>query len=356
MRSIQRAALLCALAVGTGTLVASCGGAGGDDEGESGPAGAAGTTSGPKAGGAGAAGASGSSGKAGGAGAPAAIAQAIPSVGAGWGICNGSFCADAARACDDFLRSGCGAPTFEVTFADPGLGKGAQDFKDAVAGCASSTLVTLGEYLAEENAVSAGKGKPVSPALARQQLDVLAAAVAGCTRTASTCASMFECFRLKLTPRPLPKEVRALAPPASTSPPPVVPPAWKKPYEGDGPDPLGPGTPWGSAAELMPSDSPSCTSCAMRRCPDFAYRCFGAGDVPADCPGGDCCHSLRRCIRDCGGYDPRTDLARFDLCALQCSVDRPGAMQQLADLQHCGDVACVGCEKLDNVVVHKGAP
>lgn len=98
---------------------------------------------------------------------------------------------------------------------------------------------------------------------------------------------------------------------------------------------------------MMPVDSPSCTSCAVDRCPDFAYQCFGAIGNEEDCPKGNCCQGFRQCILECGGYEPFVTMLRFDRCVHLCKEKHPAGVQQLVNLQHCGDVACKGCEELD---------
>ena len=120
---------------------------------------------------------------------------------------------------------------------------------------------------------------------------------------------------------------------------------WARPFKGGAPDPLRTPPPWGGAVGMISGvDSPTCTACAIQRCPSFAYYCFGAVKNASDCPAGDCCQSLRQCIGSCGGYAPLVRASKFDQCLFQCEQSRPHAAQQLADLQHCGDVACAGCE------------
>ena len=300
--------------------------------------GGGGAGSGNKAGAAGTGGVAGGSGGASGTGGH--THKPFPASVTAFGVCSQPACFDVARACDDYLRSGCGAKALMLEGHDPGAGAGDEAYQIAVHSCAVATLVGIDEYRTEE-------AKTLAPSEIQPWRVRRAAAVAMCTRSASRCGEMQSCFRgvqvLPPPPEALAKAHPALPPPKAPDPPPY----WKEPVRPEGIDYRSTPTPWGKPMELMPADSPACASCALQRCPTFAYACFGAADVAADCPGGDCCQSYRTCIRECGGYAPFAPLAKFHECSTVCAESRPNAMQQLANLQHCADVACKGCEQHD---------
>jgi hypothetical protein len=234
---------------------------------------------------------------------------------------------------------------FKYAGDSPGTQGGTQAFKDAVASC---TLWAVGEIL-EHGSEGANEDKaPPSAAVGEQILSAKALLAARCTRNATTCGDMLGCLRGRYSLRPLPDFIPAASaqPPPDAGPPPTLP-SWATPWDGRGPDPALDRGPWDGGVMMMPTDSPACTSCTLQRCPTFAYYCFGAAGNDKDCPGGDCCQGLRQCIFECGGYDPMVTIAKFDRCATRCRENRPSAAQQLADLLHCGDVACAGCENFD---------
>jgi hypothetical protein len=128
----------------------------------------------------------------------------------------------------------------------------------------------------------------------------------------------------------------------------ALPKPWEKPWDGTGTNHVWKGPPWGGEVALIAGvDSVACAQCAIQRCPTMAYFCFGAADSTVDCPGGDCCQSLRACTEECGGYRPQATPAEFQSCVNGCAVSRPHALQQLWNLQDCGEIACAGCETHD---------
>jgi hypothetical protein len=227
----------------------------------------------------------------------------------------------------------------------------------ALRGCASWAKLELEEHLEEEEK---GEPKDDDKEAEKQQratkLLIQASMVARCTRHATSCDQELFCLRGGYITNPLPDFLTI--PPAKPPPPPPTPaPTWSIPYHGEGKDPWVDPPPWKGKVSMMPGDSPSCTACAIQRCPDFAYYCMGALGNEADCPGGDCCQGLRECVRDCGGYEPYARVWRFDMCMHRCQWTRPNAVQQLVNLQHCGDVACDGCSTFDKKVsTDQGAP
>lgn len=265
----------------------------------------------------------------------------------GYGACTHPGCSDAARACDDYLRSGCGKVAWPYQGDPPnGLTPNAS-FATAVSACAGWTVGQLEEWLERPADGSPpkhdGKDDPKSEdAKRRARVKLLTL----CTRNASSCGEMGLCFSGRHV---LHEPLTTSPPPIPTTPPVVVPPPdpWTLPLTDPGPDPASSATPWGTRPEMMAVDSPSCVACAVDRCPTIAYKCFGAADFPTHCPAGDCCHALRRCVRDCGAYEPGTGTAKFDACVFDCAAGREHAVQELADLQGCGDVACTGCETKD---------
>jgi hypothetical protein len=266
----------------------------------------------------------------------------------GYGPCIHPGCSDAARACDDYLRSGCGKAAWSYDGDPPnGLVPNAS-FASAVSACAGWSMGQLGEWLERpaDGRTSEGEEGGEDPAAEDAKRRARMRLLTICTRNADSCGEMGLCF----SGRHVLHEPPTTASPLFPTTPPVVaePPApWTLPLADPGPDPASNDTPWGTRPEMMVVDSPSCVACAIDRCPTIAYKCFGAADVPAHCPSGDCCHGLRRCVRDCGGYEPGTGTATFDACVAQCAAGRDHAVQELADLQGCGDVACKGCETKD---------
>jgi hypothetical protein len=275
----------------------------------------------------------------------------LPTSVQGYAACKHPGCSDAARACDDYIRSGCSAGSWPYDGQPPNGPTANPSFQKAVAACAEWSVGQLGEWLerpADGSIPEPEKeeGPDAEDAKRRWRLRLLST----CTRNAASCGEMGLCFsgRHVLAKRPTtaPPPFPAVAP---VLPPPPLP--WTLPLADPGPDPLSSATAWGAPAELMPVDSPSCVACASDRCPTIAYKCFGAADVAADCPGGDCCHAFRRCVRDCGAYAPGTGTSKFDDCVYECAVGRDHAVQELADLQQCGDVPCNGCETRDAPVL-----
>lgn len=251
--------------------------------------------------------------------------------------CTWPGCADISRACDDYLRAGCGK-TFSFQDSLPGLSPPSTKFNDARAACTRWGSFALKERLGEEEG---DKDKEEGEA---GEL-VAAAQIARCTRRATSCSDMLFCLRGGVI-SPNYSAYVPLPPAVPPPPPPVPPPFWEQPFEG-GNDPFLDKTPWGAPPAMMPVDSPTCTSCAVQRCPDFAYLCFGALGNEQDCPGGDCCQGLRVCLAECGAYEPLVTMSHFDRCLHRCKQGRPKSVQQLTNLQHCGDVACKGCEQMD---------
>ena len=322
----------------------SAGGQGGKPE-QAGAGGAAGKIDPGNPGGAAAQG--GESGQGGGAGNP--IVGDSPSQGAPEKVsssygCTWPGCTDAARACDDYLRAGCGK-TFGYNGSSPGLGAPDQIYKDSLGACTAWIALSVKEKTGEKASELQDEGKDISK-IAEADL-VAVATMARCMRQARSCEEMLYCLRGGMVFSGL-DSYFPLPPPEPAAPPPEPPPFWKQPFRG-GADPWMDPPPWGGEIAMMPVDSPSCTACAVQRCPDFAYLCFGALGKEEDCPGGNCCQGLRQCIHDCGGYEPFTTMLRFDLCMHRCKEKHPLGVQQLVDLQHCGDVACQGCEALDQL-------
>jgi hypothetical protein len=255
-----------------------------------------------------------------------------------------------ARACDDYIRSGCGAKVFGYEGRVPGQAIEDPDaFQKAIQGCIASYSVTVTESLSEKES----EGELSDPDKARH---VMVMRIGDCSRNAKSCNQMGDCFRGVFTFPPLPSPLAEKVPPPAPPPTPVTKePYWKEVYKGTGPDPLSNETPWGKPADLMPVDSPSCAACAIERCPTMAYLCFGANGVEKHCLAGDCCHSLRKCIAKCGGYNPMAEVGVFDNCLENCSENKVKAAQQLINLQKCAADACKGCEKFDSFAEKSGA-
>lgn len=332
-------ALVSMLLVGSSFALASCGGSDGADSPSAATAGRAGSAGSAGSSGGGTSGSSGSSGEAAAGYTPSRTPQTLPAAVTGIRGCKGLECGDIGRACDDFIRSGCAEKQFASS--DPGTGPGDAVFREAVASCAS---VVIMEFLEEE----ASEGESATTPERRRERVAEAAMLAGCTRAARSCAVMAECFRGVQAIPPAFDQLEELVKKAPKTPyvAPAAPPFWKTPYQGEGADPLVTATPWGKPIVLEGLDVPACARCAVNRCPTFAYYCYGAATDPSDCPGGDCCQALRRCVRDCGGYDAYVSLEEHDACFDSCASGRPNGVQQLADLQQCGDEACTGCQNV----------
>ncbi len=292
------------------------------------------------------------------AGSQAGTSQSIPQAVDGYPGCTDPSCSEAARACDDFLRSGCGKTEYPYDGPLPGTGMGTDEYQGVVGACATAVRGVVEELVMEndegaEDAADAGAAASDDQDFVQKAVAFELSNVARCTRRASDCQQMADCMKgMHLLPPfpagvPLPPPVEAGAP--------VAEPYWAVPYKGDSLDPLDTPNPWDGGVTLMPTDSPSCVACAMDRCPTFAYFCFGAEGNSTYCPNGDCCHSLRRCVRACGGYEPRAAISKFYQCLARCQQGRPHATQQLANLQNCTDVACRGCDSYD-VSSDGGAP
>lgn len=273
-------------------------------------------------------------------------AAVAPAAVQGYGGCTEPLCTDLARACDDLLRSGCGASM--LSSADPVPQPGSADYATAVSVCTNVAFVGLGESLdSVRQLAGAANESEEDEERARASL---AAEVARCTRRALSCQERFDCLRGRMLPpkRSADAGVPADAP-ADTAPPPI----WSEPYKGTSPDFALSPPPWSPEAgvgrvSMVPGvDSPSCTRCVVERCPTFAYRCFAAEGDAVDCPNGDCCESLRKCVYKCGGYTATASPYDFYTCLAKCEVGRPSAAQQLADLQGCAAVACAGCQQYD---------
>lgn len=267
-----------------------------------------------------------------------------PSALSGYGSCTEPGCADLARACDDVIRSGCGGVFYaEKAAPEPG----SEAFLKAIQVCTSNTYGELQEASEATGAI----GGVRTEAEDDKHAAMLALEAARCTRRAQTCQARFDCLRGQMIgPRPVGPTDAGVR---DSSPPPPKP-EWTRPYRGDDQDPAIASLPWaedggtGRIELISGVDSYSCARCAVSRCPAFAYRCFAAGDDAVDCPGGDCCHSMRRCIRNCGGYDQSAGPSEFYACLAKCEAGRPHAAQQLADLQGCAKVGCAGCEAWDS--------
>lgn len=265
----------------------------------------------------------------------------------GYANCTEPACADVARACDDIIRSGCGAPF--LTLPDGGVFAAqscTSKFAPAVAAC---TVAVWGElWDSAEDLVLPDAAPSGLPPRA-----VIAAELAKCTRRASTCAQRIECTRGLFVPPHLSYDAGAPFAPPYNADAATPPPSWTTPWRGDGPRSLWSGAPWQNGSgeprvELIAGvDSPSCARCTIQRCPTFAYRCFSAEGDATECPSGDCCQSLRKCVERCGGYSRQSSLAQFYSCMSQCETTRPHAAQELADLQNCAKVACEGCQAFD---------
>jgi hypothetical protein len=277
--------------------------------------------------------------------------SAAPRAVSGYGDCTAPGCADIARACDDLFRMGCGTMFLG---GNPAPTPGSADFQKAVGVCAGASSVELLE--ASEIHEEEGEGDAGESASASARLGVLGTEAAACVRRASSCNEATLCLRgVTIPPQVYPTSDAGSAPMPSA---PAPPPTWKQPYVGEGPDFATTALPWADDAgtapmELIPGvDSPSCARCTAARCPRFAYRCFAAADDPTECANGDCCHSMRQCVRACGGYARDASPATFYRCLARCEGTRPHAAQQLADLQQCAAVACTGCEKLDRTYAY----
>jgi hypothetical protein len=276
--------------------------------------------------------------------AQAGDAAAVTAV-SGYGACTQPACADVARACDDIMRTGCGTPylyKFDGGLVSPTTCT--SDFDFGVAACTVAVWAELTDILdAFKENEEEDAGPPLQPVRS-----VLAAELANCTRRARNCDERLNCTRGTFIPPPPIFDAGVLAPPPDAAGPAPIPPF----VGGVGSTSVSTGAPWQDAGvpaiDLIPGvDSPSCASCAIERCPTFAYRCFSAESGGADCPAGDCCHSLRQCILECGGYSAQATMPQFVACLSQCSVGRPHSAQELADLQRCGTDTCAGCETYD---------
>lgn len=230
----------------------------------------------------------------------------------GYGGCTHPACADIARACDDIIRTGCGTPY--LYGADGGListEKCTPDFDRGLASCTVSTWAELTDLIEAFGDREDDAGS--SPVPVRS---VVAAELARCTRRATNCEQRIACAKGTFIPPPMLFDAGApLAPPPDAAGPPPTPPF----IAGPGAPSVTHGAPWQDggfpATDLIPGvDSPSCASCAIQRCPTFAYRCFSADYNSVDCPSGDCCHSLRKCILQCGGYSPQATMTQFVAC------------------------------------------
>ena len=260
--------------------------------------------------------------------------------------CTWPGCSNLARACDDYLRAGCGQ-TFDYTGPSPGTQAPSQEYLTALASCTGWARLELQEHLEEKEGEEEEEGEEnEKEEKLNKELVFQSSMVARCTRQARGCSQQLFCLRGGHVPTPLPDFVTIPAP-TPPPPPPAPAPTWTIPYAGEGKDPWFDLPPWKGQVAIMPGDSPSCTACAIQRCPDFAYYCMGALGNETDCPAGDCCQGLRQCILECGGYEPFVHIARFDRCVAVCSQGRPHALQQLVNLQQCGDVACNGCTDFD---------
>lgn len=263
----------------------------------------------------------------------------------GYGTCKDLACADVARGCDDIIRSGCGAAFLVgANGTMPAVPRCSSTYDEAVAAC---TVATMGELEEVAEKAEAPAGTPLI-----RPKDMLALEFAKCTRRATTCAERIDCSRGIFIPGHVSFDAGTPNPPFNEDAGQL--PAWSEPWKPSNKSkPLWTGAPWQHNGvpeiELMPGvDSLSCAECAVERCPTFAYRCFSAAGDATECPSGNCCHSLRKCVESCGGYKPNATKAMFYSCMSQCDRGRPKAAQELADLQNCARVACAGCQAYDH--------
>lgn len=289
--------------------------------------------------------------------------QQAPAAVAGYGSCTDPTCADVARACDDLIRSGCAAPFADgVATATPK--PDSSDFKQLLDNC---TLVSFQELFEDQEGAGPNEATDAGTdeAGADQSEKVAAAQAleeARCTRRATTCQQRLDCLRGQTVAPHFPGYDAAVPVDAGTDAAVVPEPSWKTPWKPTAThDPLWGGPPWADAGKnaniyLVPGvDSPSCARCAIERCPAFAYQCFSAENDPQKCPNSDCCESLRKCVWRRGGYAPGVQAVDFYYDLAQCEVGRPHAAQGLANLQHCAQVACVGCQAFDKSVTIAGS-
>lgn len=302
-----------------------------------GKGGAAGSSGSQSSGSGGLSGAGGASGKAGTGGSSPPVSTtpgSLPTKLSGFLACDEGWCAEIARACDDLVRSGCGA---DISKNDPGIGQGDSTFRLLLDSC-------IGGALEEMEADEEGERKDGGDEKEEEaKMTVRSLLLSQCTRSAISCTEMQSCFRGATLFPPAARYVLETATPHPFTPP-KPPPTWTIPYANEGEDPTVTGTPWGAPVVLEGLDVPACAKCAVNRCPTFAYYCYGAAADPADCPNGDCCQTLRRCVRDCGGFDKYVTIEQHDMCMDKCAASRPKGIQQLVDLQNCGNKACTGCE------------
>lgn len=304
-----------------------------------------------------------------------ALHLSAPSTLEGYGGCTFPACAELARACTDIVALGCGEPftqrrfrqedgTYEEvqSMCDPSDTSGCDGdqgaphrecaengflFDALVENCVIASSVTINEELAEVREESEERlGSPTFPFSDTQLQSFYALQMANCVRRSTNCQQRIDCTRRTFISS---SPVTTLPFPDDWKTPPSRPAFYEKEWQGDGERWPWANPPWdGEEVHSIPGvDSPSCVRCAMQRCPTFAFRCFGADGDTAECPEGDCCDSLRQCVRECGGYAEGATSARFVLCMDECAQDRPHAPQQLADLQHCAETTCKDCEKFD---------
>jgi hypothetical protein len=240
------------------------------------------------------------------------------------------FAANSEKSCRNLIDSGC------MALGDAGF----VDASDSLGVCLHLIEVqtrAVAEEL-EELAERLDGGKEPSRA------DV-AAQMAQCIELAADCPARSRCLEGNF--RPSWSLDGGLVPPGFEAGLPPPPPPWAPPWTGPG-TPGWTDVPWDSGVRVITGvDSPACVKCAIERCPTMAYYCFGASGNATHCPGGDCCQEMRTCIETCGGYQPGASPAEFYECMDRCSMGRPHAPQQLANLQNCGDIACAGCQTRD---------
>jgi hypothetical protein len=246
------------------------------------------------------------------------------------------FTASSTKSCRKLLDTGC------LSFADAGLlvDAGWFDASDGLPICVAMVEVQSRAVVEELEELIEQLDAGDAPSRAD-----ISAKMAQCIELAADCPSRLRCLEGKF--RPPWSLDGGLVPPGFDAGLPPPPPPWVPPWTGPG-SPGWTDVPWDSGVRVITGvDSPACVKCAIERCPTMAYYCFGASGNATYCPGGDCCQDMRTCIEACGGYRPGASPAEFYECMERCSVGRPHAPQQLANLQNCGEVACAGCQTRD---------
>jgi hypothetical protein len=291
----------------------------------------------------------------------------------GYGGCREPICADLARACDDIVRSGCGATYVRQAHeqltqpgnplgVDPenlGIGDSAWWCDPATSTCSETSIVfeaavhtCIGvAYESVRETVHENRHKATGDfeAWRARVTGIMAFEVAACTRRAANCEERFSCSRAEIVPPRIP-DIDLGNPPAEPLPPPVQP---ERPWQNETASIGRKVAKWdeGGAAINPMTDSASCSLCAIERCRDKAFWCFGAEDQAGACDDGNCCQNFRRCMESCGGDYAVTGSIEDQLaCAALCEQGRPDALRQLDELETCVRQRCSGCQALDNPV------